>query len=57
MELYCATFARLELTLQGIVTRLVCADICVMDNMVYMGTVNNSDQTWHVCSVPAINNK
>ena len=24
------------------------ADICVVDNMVYMGTVNNSNKIWHV---------
>ena len=30
---------------------MVCSDI--LDNMVYMGTVNNGNNTWHVdvCSV------
>ena len=27
---------------------MTCADICVVDNMVYMGTVNNSNKIWHV---------
>ena len=27
---------------------MVCANIWVVDNVVYMGTVNNSNKTWHV---------
>ena len=27
---------------------MACADICVVDNMVYMSTVNNSNKIWHV---------
>ena len=27
---------------------MVCANICVVDNVVYMGTVNNSNKTWHM---------
>ena len=27
---------------------MVCADICVVNKMVYMGPANNSKKTWHV---------
>ena len=27
---------------------MVCAYFCVVDNVVYMGAVNNSNNTWHV---------
>ena len=32
---------------------MVCADFCVVDNMVYMGTINNNNKTWQVviCAV------
>ena len=27
---------------------MLCVDFCVVDNVVYMGTVNNSNKTWQV---------
>ena len=32
------------------------SDICVVDNMVCMGTVNNSNMTWHVLICVVSNN-
>ena len=36
---------------------MVCANICVVDNVVYMGTVNNSNTTWHMLMCLVYNTK